>query len=156
MAFSVTGCSLCPHALFSQARSHILFPRVAKRKLQKLSFDVLEMTNDKIFEAVTKGKDRAKCMVEELGMAEIFNKHTLWDSKTFIVGIYLFIFVNCLWLISLQGDLFVADLYTGYLFLADLLNSLQGDCSIRIFFSPGWMDCPCLPPPAQRKHVLDN
>ena len=36
-------------------------------------------------------------------------------------------------LISLQCDLFVADLYTGYLFiLADLLNSLQGDCSIRM------------------------
>ena len=26
-------------------------------------------------------------------------------------------------MISLQGELFVADLYTGYLFLVDLLNS---------------------------------
>ena len=33
---------------------------------------------------------------------------------------------------SLQGYLVVADLYTGYLFLADLLNSLQGDSSIRV------------------------
>ena len=35
-------------------------------------------------------------------------------------------------MISLQGELFVAYLYTGYLFLADLLNSFQGDCSIRV------------------------
>ena len=28
--------------------------------------------------------------------------------------------------------MFVADLYTGYLFLTDLLNSVQGDCSIRM------------------------
>ena len=33
---------------------------------------------------------------------------------------------------SEQGELFVADLYTGYLFLTDLLNSVQGDCSIRM------------------------
>ena len=33
---------------------------------------------------------------------------------------------------SEQGDLFVADLYTGYLFLTDLLNSVQCDCSIRM------------------------
>ena len=36
------------------------------------------------------------------------------------------------WKSLLQGDLFVADLYTGYLFLVDLLNSLLGDCSIRM------------------------
>ena len=28
--------------------------------------------------------------------------------------------------------MFVADLYTGYLFLTDLLNCVQGDCSIRM------------------------
>ena len=33
---------------------------------------------------------------------------------------------------SEQGNLFVADLYTGYLFLTDLLNSVQCDCSIRM------------------------
>ena len=33
---------------------------------------------------------------------------------------------------SPQGDLCVADLYKGSLFLADLLNSLQGDYSIRM------------------------
>ena len=33
---------------------------------------------------------------------------------------------------SEQGELFVADLYTGYLFLTDLLNSVQDDCSIRM------------------------
>ena len=54
-------------------------------------------------------------------------------------------------LISLQGDLCVADLYTGFLFLADFLNSLQGDCSIRMtalleyldlaLASPSWISC---------------
>ena len=52
---------------------------------------------------------------------------------------------------SLQGDLFVADLYMGYLFLADLLNSFQGDCSIRMtvlleyldlaLATPSWISC---------------
>ena len=47
--------------------------------------------------------------------------------------------------------MFVADLYTGYLFLADLLNSLQGDCSIRMtalleyldlaLAAPSWISC---------------
>ena len=59
--------------------------------------------------------------------------------------------MNCLLLNSLQGDLFVADLYTGYLFLAVLLNSLQGDCSIRLnalleyldlaLATPSWILC---------------
>ena len=40
--------------------------------------------------------------------------------------------MKCLLLDSLQGDLFAADLYAGYLFLADLLDSLQDDCSIRM------------------------
>ena len=45
----------------------------------------------------------------------------------------------------------VADLYTGFLFLADLLNSLQGDCSIRMtalleyldlaLAAPSWILC---------------
>ena len=35
-------------------------------------------------------------------------------------------------MISLQGELFVAYLYTGYYFLADLSNSFQGECSIRV------------------------
>ena len=50
---------------------------------------------------------------------------------------------------SEQGDLFVADLYTGYLFLTDLLNSVQGDCSIRMtalleyldLATPSWISC---------------
>ena len=54
-------------------------------------------------------------------------------------------------MISLQGDLFVADLYTGYLCLGDLLNSLQDDCSIRMtalleyldlaLATPNWILC---------------
>ena len=52
---------------------------------------------------------------------------------------------------SLKDDLFVADLYMGYLFLADLLNSLQGDCSARMtvlleylvlaLVTPSWISC---------------
>ena len=62
---------------------------------------------------------------------------------------------------SEQGELFVAelstglfvvaDLYTGYLFLTDLLNSVQGDCSIRMtalleyldlaLATPSWILC---------------
>ena len=47
--------------------------------------------------------------------------------------------------------MFVADLYTGYLFLVDLLNSLLGDCSIRMtalleyldlaLAAPSWISC---------------
>jgi len=56
--------------------------------------------------------------------------------------------------------------------LLEYLNILQGvvvplpfgllhlyDCDYEIndiVFIPGWMDCPCLPPPAQREHVLEN
>ena len=52
---------------------------------------------------------------------------------------------------SEHGDLFVADLYTSYLFLTDLLNSVQGDCSIRMtalleyldlaLATPSWISC---------------
>ena len=51
----------------------------------------------------------------------------------------------------MQGNLFVADLCKGYLFLADYLNSLQGDCSIRLtalleylnlaLATPSWISC---------------
>ena len=54
-------------------------------------------------------------------------------------------------MIFIQGDLCVADLYTGSLFLADLLNSLQSDCSIRMtalleyldlaLAAPSWISC---------------
>ena len=47
--------------------------------------------------------------------------------------------------------MFLADPYTGYLFLSDLLNSLQGDCSIRMtalleyldlaLAAPSWISC---------------
>ena len=51
----------------------------------------------------------------------------------------------------LLDDLFVADLCMGYLFLTDLLNCLQGDCSIRMtallqyldlaLATPSWISC---------------
>jgi len=74
-------------ALQTDSSEEILFPRVAKRKIQKLTFDILEITNDKILEAVKRGQDKAKLMIEELGMAELFKKHTLWNNEVGIVGI---------------------------------------------------------------------
>ena len=44
--------------------------------------------------------------------------------------------MNCLWLISLQGDLFVADFYTGYLFLADILNLIQNSQAVKKVCGP--------------------
>ena len=52
-----------------------------------MSFNILEISNQKIFEAVKKGREKAKNMIEELGMAELFKKHTLWGKEVSIVGI---------------------------------------------------------------------
>jgi len=71
----------------SSEEIHVSFPRLAKRKTQKLSFDVAEITNEKIFDAVQKGQTRAKLVIEELGMAELFKKHELWGNKVSIVRI---------------------------------------------------------------------
>ena len=66
----------------------IIFPRVTKHlcKAQRLSHS-LDFTNDEIQEAVNKAKDKAKPMVEKLGMAELFKKHALWGSDKAIIGI---------------------------------------------------------------------
>ena len=74
-------------ALQADSSEEILFPRRVKHKVQEQSFNLLEVTNAKIDEAVKKGQKRAKEMVEKLGMAELFKKHSLWGSKISIVGI---------------------------------------------------------------------
>ena len=75
-------------ALQANSDKEIIFPRVIKqqRKAQRLSHS-LDFTNDEIDKAIGKAKDKAKLMVEKLGMAELFEKHTLWGSDKTIVGI---------------------------------------------------------------------
>ena len=60
-----------------------MFPRRARYKVQELSlnFNLSEISNAKIDKAVKKGQKRAKEMVQKLGMAELFKKHSLWGSK---------------------------------------------------------------------------
>ena len=75
-------------ALQANSDKEIIFPRVIKqqRKAQRLSHS-LDFTNDEIDKAIGNAKDKAKLMVEKLGMAELFEKHTLWGSDKTIVGI---------------------------------------------------------------------
>ena len=75
-------------ALQANSDKEIIFPRVIKqqRKAQRLSHS-LDFTNDEIDKAIGKAKDKAKLMVEKLGMAELFEKHTLWGSDKTIAGI---------------------------------------------------------------------
>jgi len=65
--------------LILQANSDedMVFPRVAKHqcKAQKLSHN-LDFTNDDIYKAISKAKDKAKLIVEKLGMAELFEKRS--------------------------------------------------------------------------------
>ena len=78
--------------LILQANSDedMVFPRVAKHqcKAQKLSHNLDFTNNDiRVYKAISKAKDKAKLMVEKLGMAELFEKHSLWGSDKTIVGI---------------------------------------------------------------------
>jgi len=43
-------------ALQMDSSEEISFPRLAKHKTQKLLFDVAEITNEKIFDAIQKGR----------------------------------------------------------------------------------------------------
>ena len=74
-------------ALQADSSEEILFPRTVKHKVQEQSFNLLEVTNAKIDEAVKKGQKRAEEMVQKLGMTELFKKHSLWGRKISIVGI---------------------------------------------------------------------
>ena len=75
-------------ALQANSDEEMIFPRVIKhqRKAQKLSHN-LDFTDDEIYEAISKAKDKARLMVEKLGMSKLFKKHTLWGSDKTIVGI---------------------------------------------------------------------
>ena len=51
------------------------------------SFILSEFTNDKIFNAVCKVQGKEKLMVEELGMSDLFRKHSMWGADIRIMGI---------------------------------------------------------------------
>ena len=74
-------------ALQADSSEEIFFPRVTKPKAKVTSFDLSEVTNAKIDEAVKKGQKKAKEMVEQLGMVNLFKKHLLWRNKISIVDI---------------------------------------------------------------------
>lgn len=79
-------------ALQANSDEEMIFLRVIKhqRKAQKLSHNLnftLDFTDDEIYEAISKAKDKARLMVEKLGISELFKKHTLWGSDKTIVGI---------------------------------------------------------------------
>lgn len=68
--------------LQSESSNDIVFPRVIKHqqkaeKMYNQSFILSEFTNDKIFNAVCKVQGKAKLMVEELGMSDLFRKHSM-------------------------------------------------------------------------------
>ena len=75
-------------ALQANSDEEMIFPKVIKhqRKAHKLSHN-LDFTDDEIYEAISKAKDKARLMVEKLGMSKLFKKHTLWGSDKTIVGI---------------------------------------------------------------------
>ena len=79
-------------ALQAESSEDISFPRVIKhqKKTEKKysqSVGLSEVTNDEIFNAVCKAQSRAKLKIEELGMAGLFRKHSMWGSDIKIFGI---------------------------------------------------------------------
>ena len=78
--------------LQAECSEDIIFPRVIKhqQKVEKKysqSCLLSEITNDKIFDAICKAQGRAKLVIEELGMADLFRKHSMWGSDIRIFGI---------------------------------------------------------------------
>ena len=63
-------------ALQIDSDEEILFPRLEKRKTPKLLFKIEEITNEKILKDVKLGQNKAKLMIEELGMAELYIQET--------------------------------------------------------------------------------
>lgn len=79
-------------ALQAESSEDIIFPRVIKHqqkteKKYSQSVSLSEVTNDEIFNAVCKAQSRAKLKIEDLGMAGLFKKHSMWGSDIKIFGI---------------------------------------------------------------------
>ena len=77
----------------AETQGEICFPRLLKHqhKVGKNAVNdsicLLKVSNEQILSAVEKGHTKAKEMIEQLGMTDLFIKHSLWDSKVKILGI---------------------------------------------------------------------
>lgn len=73
-------------------RKLIVFPRVLKHEQKQgkniiKDYVLVDVTDDEIYTMIKKAQGRAKLMVEELGMADVFVKHLFWDPDVKIPGI---------------------------------------------------------------------
>ena len=78
-------------ALEAETKKEIVFPKVLKheqkhRKNTVKDYVLADVTDDEIHIMIKKAQGRAKLMVEELGMADVFVKHLLWDPDVKIPG----------------------------------------------------------------------
>ena len=77
----------------AETQDEICFPRLLKHqhKVGKNAINdsicLLKVSNEQILNAVERGHAKAKGMIEQLGMTDLFNKHSLWGSKVKILGI---------------------------------------------------------------------
>ena len=76
-------------ALQAENSEDIVFPRLTKHQRKNIhpKFSLSDLSNDKIFKSVQRAQVKAKLMVEELGMASLFKKHSMWSSKVTLIGI---------------------------------------------------------------------
>ena len=76
----------------TETKEEIVFPRVLKHA-QKMGknkcnkYRLTDATDDNIYKAIKSAQGRAKATVEELGMADLFVRHLLWDPGKKIHGI---------------------------------------------------------------------
>ena len=77
----------------AETQGEIRFPRLLKHQHRVGKNEVNEsicpsnVSNEQILHAVQRGHAKAKEMIEQLGMADLFNKHALWGSQVKIIGI---------------------------------------------------------------------
>ena len=80
-------------AIQAETQADIVYPRLLKhqhkvgKNAEKDSITLLMASNEQILGAVQRGQTRAKAMIEELGMSDLYIKHSLWDSNIRIKGI---------------------------------------------------------------------
>ena len=89
--FGMLGLLRCLHRLQiqstiqSETSTDIIFPRVLKHQ-SKQGDDVYKnhlleaITNDNILAAVNRARDKARALVEELGMPDLLKKFLVWDT----------------------------------------------------------------------------
>ena len=80
-------------AIQAETQADIVYPRLLKhqhkvgKNAEKDRITLLMASNEQILGAVQRGQTRAKAMIEELGMSDLYIKHSLWDSNIRIKGI---------------------------------------------------------------------